>query len=143
MVNDASTPHGTGDASYRAAGGLEGLTRLVDAFYDAMASQDGAARILAMHPPDLTRSRRKLTAFLSGWLNGPNLFAEQFGKISIPRAHAHMTIDESERDAWMACMRVAVEAQPWTDDFKAYFLRAIAVPAERVRVASVERRRPI
>jgi hemoglobin len=140
LATDSIRPYGDGDASYAAAGGLEGLTRLVDAFYDTMNGLPEASRIRAMHPRDLGLSRRKLTAFLSGWLGGPKLFAEQFGPISIPRAHAHMAIDEVERDAWMTCMRTAVAAQPWADDFKAYFLVEIAVPAERVRVASVERR---
>ena len=46
----------------------------------------------------------------------------------------------TERDAWLACMECAVNEQPWTTDFKRYFMRAIAVPAERVRCASVARR---
>ena len=37
-------------------------------------------------------------------------------------------------------MEAAVDEQPWTDDFKRYFMRAIAVPAERVWLASVARR---
>lgn len=133
--------HGKGDASYRAAGGIEGLTGLVDAFYAHMEAQPVAARIRAMHPEDLSLSRRKLAAFLSGWLGGPKLYAQEFGSISIPGAHAHLAIDEAERDAWMDCMRAAVAEQPWDPAFKEYFLSAIAVPAERVRAVSVERRR--
>lgn len=132
--------YGTEDGSYQAAGELAGLTLLVDAFYAAMEALPEAAHIRAMHPRDLTLSRRKLTTFLSGWLGGPRLFNEQFGPIHIPQAHAHMPIDESERDAWMTCMRVAVAAQPWDADFQLYFLDAIAVPAERVRLASAARR---
>lgn len=131
---------GVGDASFRAAGGLEGLTRLVDAFYVHMAALPEAARIRAMHPDDLAVSLRKLTIFLSGWLGGPKLYAQEFGPISIPGAHAHFAIDEAERDAWMACMREAVAEQPWDPSFREYFLSAIAVPAERVRAASVARR---
>ncbi len=132
---------GVGDASFRAAGGLEGLTRLVDAFYVHMGALPEAARIRAMHPDDLAGSRRKLTLFLSGWLGGPKLYTQEFGPISIPGAHAGFAIDEAERDAWMACMREAVAEQPWDLAFREYFLSAIAVPAERVRVASVARRR--
>jgi hemoglobin len=132
---------GVGDASFRAAGGLEGLTRLVDAFYAHMDARPEAERIRAMHPDDLVISRRKLTAFLCGWLGGPKLYMREFGPISIPGAHAHFAIDEDERDAWMACMREAVAEQPWEPAFREYFLSAIAVPAERVRVASVARRR--
>ncbi len=131
---------GTGDASFRAAGGQEGLTRLADAFYAHMEKLPEAARIRAMHPEDLTISRRKLAVFLCGWLGGPRLYATEFGPISIPTAHAHLAIDEPERDAWMACMRAAVAEQPWEPAFKEYFLSAIAVPAERVRVVSVARR---
>ena len=132
---------GDGDASFRAAGGIEGLTRLVDAFYDHMEALPEAARIRAMHADDLAISRRKLTTFLSGWLGGPKLYAQEFGPISIPGAHAHLAIDEAERDAWMSCMRRAVAEQPWQPAFREYFLSAIAVPAERVRVVSVARRR--
>jgi hemoglobin len=131
--------YGTGDASYRAAGGREGLARLVDAFYDTMETAPEAAGVLAMHPPDLALSREKLKVFLAAWLGGPNEYRARFGPISIPGAHAHLAIAETERDAWLFCMRRAVDAQPWADDFKAYFLRAIAVPAERVRVASQAR----
>lgn len=132
--------YGVGEASYRAAGGLEGLRRLVDAFYDRMNDLPEAAGIRAMHPEDLALSRRKLTGFLSGWLGGPRIYAQEFGPISIPGAHAHIAIDEAERDAWLACMRAAVAGQPWSHAFKDYFLRAIAVPAERVRAVSAARR---
>ena len=130
---------GEGDASYRAAGADEGLARLCEAFYRHMDTLPEATTIRAMHH-DLALSRQKLTVFLAAWLGGPNVYRERFGPISIPRAHAHLAIDEAERDAWMTCMRSAVGDQPWADDFKAYFLEQIAVPAERVRMASVERR---
>jgi hemoglobin len=132
--------YGERDASYRAAGGEEGIARLCVAFYHHMDTLPEAAIIRAMHEADLSLSREKLTVFLAAWLGGPNLYRQRFGPISIPRAHAHLAIDEAERDAWLLCMRRAVAEQPWTEDFKEYFLRSIAVPAERVRGASVARR---
>ena len=50
--------------------------------------------------------------------------------------HQRFPIGEAERDAWLACMQLAVDEQPWEDEFKTYFMRAIAVPAERVRLAA-------
>jgi len=135
-----SAAYGTGAASYEAAGRDVGIARLVDAFYDHMDTLDQARIIRAMHAPSLALSRAKLKAFLCAWLGGPNEYRERFGPISIPGAHARFTIDEAERDAWLECMRRAVEDQPWEPAFKLYFMRAIAVPAERVRVASVFRR---
>jgi hemoglobin len=132
--------YGTGDASYLAAGGREGLTRLVARFYDHMDSLAQAKTIRAMHDSDLALVREKLEVFLGAWLGGPNEYRERFGPISIPGFHARFAIDEAERDAWLTCMALAVAEQPWRDDFKTYFMRAIAVPAERVRGASVMRR---
>jgi hemoglobin len=137
---DLEASFGTGDASFRAAGEREGLERLAVAFYEHMDTLPAAATIRAMHPRDLSLSIDKLATFLCGWLGGPRTYAERFGKITIPGAHAHLAIDEAERDAWMQCMALAVAEQPWTDAFKAYFLKAVAVPAERVRATSAARR---
>jgi len=132
---------GDADASYQAAGQREGLESLVEAFYRHMDTLPEAGIIRDMHDPDLTLSIEKLIVFLSGWLGGPREYATTFGPIRIPPAHAHLDIDEPERDAWMLCMsRAVAEQTEWADDFKAYFLRQIAVPAERVRQASVMRR---
>jgi hemoglobin len=129
--------YGEGSASYIAAGERHGIARLVDAFYRYMDQLPLAATIRAMHGPDLRLSREKLTVFLCGWLGGPNLYRVTFGPISIPQFHQRLAIGEAERDAWLACMEQAVEEQPWTPDFKRYFMRAIAVPAERVRLAAM------
>lgn len=131
---------GEGDASYRAAGGETGIRQLVDAFYDEMERRPEAAAIRAMHPPDLGVARDKLARFLCGWLGGPPRYAETYGAIAIPSAHAHLPVDAAERDAWLACMRVAVDAQPYTPAFRVYLLEQLAIPAERVRAASAAAR---
>ncbi|MCA9619741.1 MAG: group II truncated hemoglobin [Myxococcales bacterium] len=133
--------YGTGDASFHAAGGREGLRQLVDAFYRHMDTLPEARVIRAMHDEDLTLAREKLLVFLCGWLGGPKEYAARFGPIRIPAVHAHLTIDEPERDAWLQCMAAAVaEQSSWSPDFAEYFLGAIAVPAERVRRASAAAR---
>lgn len=136
MHDSSITPrpaYGVDDSSYQAAGGEAGLHALVDHFYDLVNTRAYAATIRAMHPADLTASRDKLARFLCGWLNGPKLYQEKYGAISISSVHAHLAIGSSERDAWLDCMREAVEAQPYAEDFKAYLLREMAKPAERVR----------
>lgn len=125
-------PYGVGDASYQAAGGIEGLRRLVDDFYRIMDSWKPAQTIRSMHGEDLTMSRDKLACFLSGWLGGPKLFRERYGAISIPMFHRSWPIGEAERDAWLGCMAQAIELQPYTAEFKEYLLRQLRVPAERI-----------
>ena len=124
---------GSKDTSFQAAGGEAGIRCLVDAFYDEMDRADYAADIRAMHPQDLDISRDKLTLFLCGWLGGPRLYAEKYGGISIPSAHAHLDIGLAERDAWLRCMKVALDKQDYAPDFKLYLLEQLSVPAERVR----------
>ena len=164
-----SSSYGTGDASYRAAGGADGIDRLVHRFYEHMETLPEARALRAMHAADLTEVRDKLAVFLVAWLGGPNEYRARFGAISIPGFHARcwhqgddiaivsfkskmhsigedvldgvmQAIDEAERDAWLLCMARAVHEQPWAEAFKLYFIQAIAVPAERVRAASVRRR---
>ena len=128
-----SRPYGTEDASFQAAGGVEGIRKLVDDFYDLMETRPDATRIRRMHPRDLEISRDKLARFMCGWLGGPKLFSEKYGPITIPGAHAHLDIGEAERDAWLLCMDRAVAEQPWSDDLKVYVMQQLAVPAERIR----------
>ncbi|MBK7950935.1 MAG: group II truncated hemoglobin [Deltaproteobacteria bacterium] len=136
-AEDAARPrYGEGDSSYRAAGGRPGITRLVDAFYRIMDELPEAAIIRRMHARDLTESRDKLTRFLCGWLNGPSLYAEKYGPIRIPSAHAHLRIGPRERDAWLRCMELAIDEQGYAPEFAAYLLRELRVPAERVRETS-------
>lgn len=129
-----------GDASYRAAGETRGIFALVRRFYEYMDLLPEARELRDMHAVDLELVREKLAVFLMAWLGGPNEYRERFGALSIPGFHAQFAIDEALRDSWLLCMRRAVEEQPWEDSFKTYFMQAIAVPAERVRVASVMRR---
>jgi len=127
-----SPSYGQGDASFRAAGGVEGVTALVDRFYALMDALPVAEGIRRMHPEDLAVSRDKLARFLCGWLGGPRRYQEVYGPVRIPAAHARFPIGEAEHDAWLHCMHEAIAEQPWPDDFKAYLRRQLAVPAERI-----------
>ena len=125
--------YGVGDASFQAAGGQEGIQKLVNAFYDAMENLPQAQHIRSMHQDDLTESREKLYRFLCGWLGGPKLYREKYGPIVIPQAHRHLDIGLEERDAWMACMAEALKSQDFAPDFNEYLMTQLMVPAERCR----------
>lgn len=124
------------DSSYRAAGEEAGIRRLCEDFYHFMESLPEAAVIRKMHKQDLHVMVDKLALFLCGWLGGPRKYAEKYGPIHIPMAHQHFVINEEERDAWLFCMKKALEKQPYSEEFKKYLLSALAVPAERIRQTS-------
>ena len=128
-----SPQYGDGDTSFQAAGGKEGIRQLIDDFYDIMDTLPEARGIRDMHPQDLTVSRDKLARFLCGWLGGPKLYREKYGRIQIPRAHNHLRIGIHERDTWLLCMWKALGAQPYEEDFKRDLIEQLFVPAERSR----------
>lgn len=94
---------------YGKLGGEAQLTRLVERFYAVMDEAPEAERIRMMHPRDLTASKRKLFAFLSGWLGGPPLYAERHGPPRLRASHMPFPIDVAAREAWLFCMRKALE----------------------------------
>lgn len=132
-MNNENRQFGVGDCSYQAAGEIEGLIKLVDAFYHYMDTLPEAKHIRDMHSEDLTITKKKLAYFLSGWMGGPKLYAENFKAMPIPVSHKHLPIGKSEGEAWLLCMKKAADDQPYTTEFKEYLLTQLRVPAERIQ----------
>lgn len=127
--------YGIQDASYQAAGGLQGITQLVEQFYQAMDQEDFAKPLRQLYPEDLSEAKERLTAFLSGWLGGPKLYQERFGSLNIPSFHTRWQVDQAQTERWLQCMTLAAKAQGYPQDFAEYLLKQLSVPAERIRQA--------
>ena len=127
--------YGKGDATYQAAGGQVGIRRLVDCFFDIMASDPHYATIYQWHPEDKETSRDKLALFLCGWMGGPRLFEEKYGRVRIPEAHRHLQVTAVERDQWLGCMSRALAEQDYPPELVNYLMQQFYIPAERVRQA--------
>ena len=95
---------------YILIGGERMLATLCDRFYELMDTVPQFATIRALHPADLQSSRDKLFMFLSGWLGGPDLYVQNVGHPMLRRRHMPFAIGEDERDQWVACMFLAMEA---------------------------------
>ena len=133
----ADENYGFQDTSYKAAGEIEGIQKLVKSFYQFMDSLPEAKGVRAMHADDLSLIDDKLTHFLCYWSGGPRSFVEKYGPVNIPRAHMHLKVGEKERDAWLLCMEKAIELQTYKPSFKKYLLEQLANPAERIRLTSL------
>ena len=94
---------------YELLGGDEVLRRLVERFYALMDSEPEYFAVRKLHADDLTNSRDKLFMFLSGYLGGPPLYHEKIGNPMLRARHLPFPIGKAERDAWLACMRRALE----------------------------------
>ena len=90
-------------------GGAAGIARLVAAFYRRMDTLPEAAAIRALHDDDLTADHHKLAAFLSGWLGGPAMYMNAWDAPTVRALHRHLPIDREAAEAWLLCMRGALE----------------------------------
>jgi hemoglobin len=96
-------------APYERAGGDAKVRELVTRFYDLMDAEPDFAGIRRLHGADLASAREKLYLFLSGWLGGPQLYAEKYGHPMLRARHLHAAIGIAERDQWLACMSRAMQ----------------------------------
>ncbi len=122
-----------GDNQFQLAGGVAGITQLSNDFYDQMAALKESRKILHMHPTDLTVSREKLARFLCGYMNGPGLYEEKYGPLALGPAHGHLAIGSAEKEAWLLCMKKALEMQPYEQTFKDFLYMRLNVPAGRIQ----------
>lgn len=110
---------------YERIGGEAKVRQLVDSFYDHMDELPEAYGIRKMHPRDLSGSRQKLFDFLSGWMGGPQLYVEKHGHPMLRRRHLPFPIDDTARDQWLMCMKLAladvVESARLRDELYASF----------------------
>jgi hemoglobin len=90
-------------------GGTVVVDRLVESFYRRMDALAEAGGIRAMHPGDLTSTKQVLKRYLSEWTGGPKLYSPEKGHPRLRQRHMGFPIGNSERDAWLLCMRGALE----------------------------------
>jgi hemoglobin len=102
-VVESTNPH------FARMGGEAAVVRLVEAFYRRMDEVPEAARIRAMHGPDLAENKSVLRLYLAEWLGGPKNYSATRGAPRLRARHLPFPIGPAERDAWMACMRDALE----------------------------------
>jgi hemoglobin len=129
-----STPQETPEQTpYLLLGGDAGVRRLVDRFYDLMDEVPEYHGIRKMHPQDMSTSRDKLYAFLSGWLGGPPLYMEKYGHPMLRARHLPFQIGIPERDAWLACMLQAMEDNHVEETLRMALLKAFYGTADWMR----------
>ena len=127
MINEEQSP-------YQRLGGEAVVRKLVDRFYELMDTLPEAQAIRAMHPDDLSSSRDKLFKFLSGWLGGPQLYMEEYGHPRLRARHMPFPVDEAARDAWILCMKQAIEEMEVDDTLlKQHLLQSLFKTADFMR----------
>lgn len=92
---------------YERVGGEETFEQLVSHFY-ALVSQDPILR--PMYPDDdFHVAAERLMLFLMQYWGGPHTYSEMRGHPRLRMRHAQFSIDSRARDAWLRCMKSAVD----------------------------------
>jgi hemoglobin len=90
-------------------GGAVIIDRLVESFYAKMDALPEAQIIRAMHAADLGPAKQVLKRYLCEWMGGPRLYSAEKGHPRLRQRHIRFPIGTAERDAWMLCMRSALD----------------------------------
>ncbi|MEV1291869.1 globin [Pseudonocardia sp. NPDC049635] len=94
---------------YAEVGGAPVFRRIVHRFYEEVARDDV---LRPMYPEeDLGPAEDRLRMFLEQYWGGPRTYSEQRGHPRLRMRHAPFTIGPIERDAWLRCMRIAVDEE--------------------------------
>ncbi len=92
---------------YAEVGGAPVFDKIASRFYEQVA-QDEVLRPLYPEE-DLGPAEEWLRMFLEQYWGGPRTYSDQRGHPRLRMRHAPFTIGPIERDAWLACMRIAVD----------------------------------
>ncbi|HWJ77131.1 MAG TPA: globin [Niallia sp.] len=86
--------------------GKDTLNELVDIFYDLVGQHPDLAPIF---PDDLTETARKQKQFLTQFFGGPPLYTQEHGHPMLRARHLPFTITERHANAWLSCMKQAMD----------------------------------
>jgi len=114
-------------------GGQGTVDRLVDRFYDLMDTLPEARVIRALHPQDLGTIRVVLKKYLAEWLGGPAAYSQERGHPRLRARHLPFSIGDEERDAWMLCMRQAMQEVVADEDVREAILDKLSQLADWMR----------
>lgn len=93
---------------YETVGGAPFFERLVDRFYQGVASDDVLLRLYP-EPNDLTSARKRLTLFLMQYWGGPTTYSDERGHPRLRQRHFPFAIGEREKDHWLTHMCQAID----------------------------------
>ncbi|MEZ0237723.1 MAG: group II truncated hemoglobin [Methylophilaceae bacterium] len=117
---------------YSQIGGEAGVKQLVETFYDLIEQhpEGHAVNLLHLRGHGVAHSRVEQFNFLSGFLGGPNLYAEKYGHSNVRFMHEHVEINAAAKDAWLTCMDMAIDEVGYAPELKEELMRNFTVVAD-------------
>ncbi|WP_394827400.1 cyanoglobin [Pendulispora albinea] len=116
--------------------GHDGALALATRFYDHMDANE--PELVAVHRTDAQgrvarEVRDRFGAFLVEWLGGPQIYSSVHGHPRLRMRHGHVPIESTLRDAWLRCMKAALDHPTVHPDVRDYLGRRFAEVADFLR----------
>lgn len=111
---------------YEAIGGDQGLRSLVEAFYPKVQVHPLLAPLF---PEDITPVMEKQYMFLTQFFGGPLLYSETHGHPMMRARHLRFPVTPERAEAWLDCMRRALEETGLSKELQAVVLDRLSGPA--------------
>ncbi len=96
--------------------GKEGISKLLDSFYDRVFNDPSIAPLFANSTRSEIQEKQRL--FISQFLGGPMGYTENFGPPKMRQRHIPHRITPLAKDAWLKCMKEAIDEQDWDERLK-------------------------
>jgi hemoglobin len=100
------------DSPYQMIGGRAVVERVAARFYEVMERDEPALSAVHRQAPGGGidgEVKTRFALFLVGWLGGPQEYMEKHGHPRLRMRHARVPVDASMRDAWLRCMKRALD----------------------------------
>jgi hemoglobin len=102
---------------YQAVGGEETFRRIVARFYAEVAADE---ILRPMYPEqDLGPAEERLRLFLIQYWGGPHTYSDNRGHPRLRMRHAPFQVGPLQKDAWLRCMRIAVDEAGLSEEHRA------------------------
>ena len=101
---------------YEAVGGEPTFRRMIARFYEEVARDE---ILRPLYPEeDLGPAEERFRLFLMQYWGGPHTYSDQRGHPRLRMRHAPFKIGPIERDAWLRCIRIAVDEENLDEPYR-------------------------
>ena len=115
---------------YELFGGEHFFADLVSQFYARVATNE---ILRPMYPErDMAGAAKRLEMFLAQYWGGPNTYQEERGHPRLRMRHAGFKIGPAAKEAWLQCMREAVDGMDMQAEAKEKLWRYLEGAAEHL-----------
>lgn len=114
---------------FKAIGGYEPIDRIIESLYKHIGNHPD---LIPIFPDDLEESARKQRLFLIQFFGGPPLYREDRGHPMLKRRHMEFEITPKRKDAWLSCMKTALEEAEIEEPYKTAIFDRLTMTAEHM-----------